>query len=384
MKVAILTLYYNSNNYGGNLQSYALVKFIHDYCNVEVEQLSYNQPRRKRYGLRDRLSRIYHRYFKDISDMCGLERRKKTITAFNQSIPHSKKIYTPESMTEALKNYDVFIVGSDQVWNPKWTDNVYLLDFVPKTKYKMAYAVSLGVSNLDEATKEYYHNCLITYNAISVREYDLIELLSPLSSKKIEWLLDPTLLLTRCDWDKICAPRKYKEQYIFTYFLGNSNAQRQLVRDFANRKGIKIINLPHACGYFNDNDKYFGDTKELSASPADFISLIKNATYIFTDSFHASVFSIIYHKNYFVFQRAEALAMGSRIYSLTEMFNMSDRFCDSSEKYTVEYFESLNPIDYNTSFPNYENMLIKSKNFIMQHLLEAKCMIDKEETDSLS
>lgn len=372
MKAAIITYYYGSNNYGGNLQSYALVKFIQNNCHINVKQLSYKKPRKHPYSLRDRLSKIYHRYFKDVSDMKGIERRNRLIAKFNLSIPHTNIIYSPKTIAKSVKDYDVFIAGSDQIWNPKWSDSVYKLDFVPSTKYKMAYAVSLGVSNLDMDNKEILRKSLSSYNAVSVREQEAVELLTPLSHHKVEWLLDPTLLLSVDEWDEICSPRKYDDKYVFTYFLGNSSVQRELARKFADRFGLKIVTIPYVCGYCNDCDKEFGDIKDFDASPADFISLIKNAQYVFTDSFHASVFSILYRKQFFIFHRAEDVGMGTRIRSLMDLFNMQDRFCDTSEKITLEYIESLKPIDYNLSFSKYEKKLIESKNFIIEHIKEAR------------
>ena len=184
-------------------------------------------------------------------------------------------------------------------------------------------------------------------------------------------MLDPTLLLSREKWDNVCANRKIDEAYIFCYFLGSLSIDYGKIIEFAHKRGLKVVMMPYLTGTSCD-DSDFGDYKIYDAAPQDFISLIKYAEYVFTDSFHATVFSHIYKKNFFVFNRAELKSMNDRIYSLTSLFDTQDRFCDTKEKISLKYIEGLPPINYDRPFPKFEEMKEKSINFLKDNLKKAE------------
>lgn len=362
MKVGILTFYHGSNNYGGNLQAYALTYYLNKYSNVETQQISYRQARKSKKTLKQQISKLYHAYIKDVKEVKGMKLRDKCVKKFNNYIPHSHEVYTKETIKNSLNEFDIYITGSDQVFNPAWTDEIYLLDFVSSDKYKFSYAASLGVNQIDDETKEMFINSLDSFDCVSFREKDAIDVLE--LENKASVVLDPTLLLSRSDWDEVCSSRLIKEKYIFTYFLGESVEQRKFVEKIAKDKNLIIVNIPHVCGYLLDVDKTFGDIRKFDISPNDFISLIKNAEYVFTDSFHACVFSIIYNKNFFAFKRTGLKDMSSRLYNLLDMFELSERFCDSKDKFDINYIYSLNSSLVKNDSKKYLDLLEHSKKFI--------------------
>lgn len=382
LTVGIITHYYKSLNYGGNLQAYALT-YLLNFKGVNAQQICYtksenikhkslivkifNPVKVSRYVLRKIYCRVEDRKHKN-----DLILRRNAILKFNsECIKHTDKVCGRTNAQEFVNDFDVFIVGSDQVWNPLWCDDVFLLNFVPQDKIKLSYAAGVSARELTSKQVDMFKQALKTYTAISVRESNGVKLLQPLTNKKVENVIDPTLLLTANEWDKICSSEIVDQKYIFCYFLGGVGKYKKLITKFAKKNNLKIVNLPHLCGY-QFSDERFADYKLYEVSPADFISLIKHAEYVFTDSFHASVFSHIYKRNFFVFNRKGFKAMNDRIYSLTDLFDTGDRFCDSKEKCTLEYIESLPPINYDREFPKFEAMKEKSINFLKDNLKKAE------------
>ena len=134
-------------------------------------------------------------------------------------------------------------------------------------------------------------------------------------------------MLDKYEWDNICYKKIIEEPYIFCYFLGDDEKQRKIVTDYAKVKNLRIVTLPNMDGRKRKCDNLFGNFKLYSISPDQFISLIKYSEMVFTDSFHASAFSIIYDKDFFVFPRKNANSMSNRIISLLQLFKIEERFC---------------------------------------------------------
>ena len=142
------------------------------------------------------------------------------------------------------------------------------------------------------------------------------------------------------------AKKMIEEKYVFCYFLGENNKERKIAREFAKLHNLRLVTIPHAGGIIQSIDRNFGDKRLYDASPEHFLSLIKYAEFIFTDSFHAVLFSNIYQKQYFVFNRSSKGEMSSRIVDITKLFHQEDRFCAGKEKEKLEYITLLPNIDY--------------------------------------
>lgn len=395
MKIGIISHYYQNRNYGGNLQAYALCNVIKN-MGYQAEQIDFLG---KSFYLSEDLGAkketftfcsfikekraAFHIWLYNIINSkrravyVAHKERIKCIDVFNREIPHSNIIYTKKNVKNALQEYSIFITGSDQVWNPIWYKSAYFLDFVSEGIPKIAYAASISQSDLTEYQKKIFKEHLKSFLGVSVREESSVELLSDLYRGKIEWVLDPTLLLSREDWDVICEPRRIKQPYVFCYFLGDDLKEREAAKEFARLRDYQIVTLPHLFGQYRSCDDSFGNELLYDVSPADFISLIKNADYIFTDSFHACVFSEIYQKQYFSFERIGAKGMGNRIESLTKIFGHQERFLNTAEKTSLNYFNHLEDIDYSLEFTFFAKMKDCSLNFLRQYLKMAEKTINE-------
>ena len=216
--------------------------------------------------------------------------------------------------------------------------------------------------------KKIFKNSLSDFKAVSVREKSAEDLIKDLSPVPVQTVLDPTLLLQKEDWDEICSERIVNEDYVFCYFLGENKRSRRLAAEFAKKNGLKLVTIPHAGGWIKLADRKFGDEKLFDATPNDFLSLIKHAKYVFTDSFHAVVFSYIYQKQYFIFNRDKARSMSSRITDITELFNTQERFCFNKTRESMQYIETLEPIDYTKPNPTFEELRQRSMDFLKDNL----------------
>lgn len=281
-------------------------------------------------------------------------------------IKHSKAVYTDETIVDSSRDYDIFVVGSDQVWNPNLFNKAYYLEFVPEDKVKLSYAASLSVSELTEKQKKFFEESLVGYKAISVREKNAVALLQTLTNIDVRWVLDPTLLLSKNEWEKVGSGRKVSEKYVFTYFLGNGSEERRLAIEYARENHLKILAMPLVFGWKTGFDNAFGDIRLFDVSPKDFISLIQNAEVVFTDSFHAVVFAHIFEKNFFAFKRNDHVEMAARLYSITELFDTKNHFCDTAEKLTLDYLQSNNELVIDRTL--YEKNKEQSLDFLLNNI----------------
>lgn len=365
-RIGILTYYYESINYGGVLQSYALPRVLKKLGYVS-EQICYTKEKEpiRNYNLFRLLKLLIKKciyYFLNIK----LKDRYNKFKIFRKSVPHSSLIYTDKNIDKSLKYYDIFITGSDQVWNLTWYCPAFFLNFVPLGTKKLSYGASLGRTKLSSEEKSFFRKNLVNYSAISVRELDAVNLLESEINIKIEHVLDPTLLLTKEEWDEICSERLVKGKYLFCYFIGDNSEIRKIAKKYAKIHNLKLVVLPHAMG-FTFSDCFWGDLKMYDIGPSEFISLIKYADYIMTDSFHGCVFSCIYKKQFNVFQRSNKKNMSSRIYSLLSLYNVKERFCDSVEKQDINYIETLSEIKYEKNI-EFDTLYDKSIKYLQKNL----------------
>ncbi len=352
-KIGIVTLYYRSLNCGGNLQAYALVEFLRK-MGYDAEQISFEYNKNVKnldsigllgkvikkgpYGLLcEMIKRVRkkrnNKYFFDV-----MEKRKKAFDQFNQNIiRHSERVYDSEGIRESNQVYDVFITGSDQVWNLKWYSPILFLDFVASDKGKISYAASISMKKVNEAQLEIMKKHLKDFKAISVREEQAVKQIENVVDVPVYTVLDPTLLLGKNDWEKITSERVFSMEYIFCYFLGNNKKGRLLAKKYAEKAKLPVVYIPFANGDFVVEDLSFGDVAIEDASPQMFLSLVKHARCVFTDSFHATVFSHIFEKKYFVFPRNQKDDMTSRIANITRVFEEEFRFCNTSKRSTLQY-----------------------------------------------
>ena len=349
-RVAIITQYHGSINYGGVLQAYALRKIITD-MGYKAEQLRYITSSENTAPLPVRAKNLFIKSLKDavaekqmgafiirtgkfgitfvprkifnkliVSKHRAL--RAENFAHFNEKYVPSSKVYTRNTIAESVDDYDIFITGSDQVWNPNWFHAPYYLDFVPEEKTKIAYAASTAVSHLTQEQYGKMQPLVSRFQHISVREENAVSMLQGMTDKKIEWVLDPTLLLSAEEWNEVAAENPVIEPYVFAYILGDRKDNQKCAKDFAKKKWLKLVTFPFTSSRSSPRQALFGDIHCYSG-PDVWLSLIRDAEYVITDSFHAVVFSIVYRKRFVILQRSgdgEKRSMNSRMYSLCKMF----------------------------------------------------------------
>lgn len=312
-KIAILTINDNSN-YGNRLQNYAVQEVLKKQ-GVEVETV-YN--REDKVGMN--LFKIKVKNL--IKRILGIKSQKRYhhFIKFNNYIKYSEFCVFHNHIPTNLSNkYDCFLTGSDQVWNPNFNrmSDIDFITFAPKEK-RNSFSASFGISEIPENMKEFYKERLNGLNHISVRENRGKEIIKELTGREdVEVLVDPTMLLLAEEWDQVSKkPEQLKtDKYILNYFLGNLSEERKNeINRIAEENDCQVINILEA------NDPFY------VTGPSEFLYLEKNAFLICTDSFHSSVFAIIYNRPFVVFDREDDLAkMNSRIDTLISKFNLKNR-----------------------------------------------------------
>lgn len=378
-RIGIMSYYYDSFNYGGLLQAYALTKYLNQFDNVEAEQICYkvlgNYNCQSKNVFFKRLigfvyhspQRLYYLYGKKTAEL-ALEQRKAKISGWRDCIPHSDRMFTIHTIENCAEDYDCFITGSDQVWNMRWSDSSYFLDFVSNKKCRISYGASIGSKYISTQLEQQLLKNVSTFNGISVREVSSEKEVSNICHRKVDVVVDPTLLLTREQWDEVCIERKIEQKYVLCYFLGNDIVVRKMAKKFAREKGFILVTIPHAPLDYMPCDRWFGDVPLYGVDPSDFLSLIKYAEYVFTDSFHATVFSNLYQKRFIVFERSGMSDMSNRIEDLCMLFNNQYRFYRTENELEFNRIQTVLEKEGGNNDFKFLKEKEKSEKFLMEHL----------------
>lgn len=295
-KVGILT-FHGAHNYGSVLQSYASVQTLRQLgYTPEIINLR-NQAQLDAYKVFNTKS-LSHRLFKLLISHKLISRRKKFEYFINYVLPVSQREYrTGKELDVDVLDYDIYYTGSDQVWNPACQDfeSAYYLDFVHHKHPTIAYAPSLGKGNFNDADKELIKGLLDNVDYLSCREQTGTDLISELSGRKATQVCDPVLLQTAEQWSKVAKAPNYRKKYILAYFLNNNHGNRSQLYGLQKATGYDVILLnDYIRDFFNPNI-----TLKLDASPEEFLGLIRDAEIVYTNSFHATAFSVIFRKNFY-------------------------------------------------------------------------------------
>lgn len=314
-KVAIITCI-GKNNFGNRLQNYALQKVLQDK-GFYVETLNNNW----RLNNFDNYEENYQGYLKREEEKAPEEYEKRFRTAyfdeFDKNVVFNKEMITAINLEKT--DYDYYVVGSDQVWNPhhgRLRDLDFLYCIEPSKR--ISYAASIGVDEIPDNLKEKSQREFSKFKAISVREEKGKEIIENLTGRSdVEVNLDPTMLLTSEDWSKLAKkPKQLKtDKYILNYFLGElSISRKKEIERIAKENDCEIINILDEKSPFYEN------------GPSEFLYLEKNAFLICTDSFHSSVFAILFNRPFVVFDREDSqVSMNSRIDTLLNTLKLENR-----------------------------------------------------------
>lgn len=338
MRVGILT-FHKAHNYGAVLQAYGLQTMI-ESLGHKVEFVDYSIPSMlEMYNWKQGIRSIVNRYFftKGIVKFVKLLMKKKRYNRFQHFIKQHLK--ESNNGTDKLDDeFDVIIVGSDQVFNANITggvNNAYWGVLPSFSKRLITYAASTRPYTPTEEQSANIKHHLKRFSALSVREPYTADFLRPYTNENIKIVLDPTLLLSQEQWELIVAKPQLSQPYMFYYYIDSNDCDLDYANFIAKEKGLKLVVI----GCYN---KLYSSTISFSAGPSEFLSWIKHAEYVLTSSFHCTVFSIIFNKQFNVLPiRGKK---DYRVSSLLSTFDLSDRMivdgkCSNNE---IEKWCSIN------------------------------------------
>lgn len=327
MNAAIIT-YHRAVNYGSALQAYALNRYINE-LGIHCETIDY-RPKRQ--------SDIY-RLFEVPRSPMALARNVHSLLCLRDLRTHQDRfdeflndlvIQTVDTFSkptdlEALgEHYDVYVTGSDQVWNPRTTDfdSSYLLSFVHDKSRCLSYAPSLGTGTLPAEYHDLFRKDLAGYRRLSVREEQGAAEISEVVGRAVSTVVDPVFLLDDQDWSCVgkTASCTYGGDFIFGYFIGDVPGMREFADRLAEETGLKVITV-----YKNLRDLLHRTECHYDAGPREFIWYVANARYVVTNSFHATAFSIIYRKDFWTFVDRNSEAPGERIRNILDLTGLRNR-----------------------------------------------------------
>lgn len=338
MKIKTITCH-DVYNVGASLQAYALQQYLMNLGH-DVEIIDYKPNYlSKHYNIRavnnpcfDRpIIRTVYLAMKLPGRLKALKsERKKNFDRFRREKLKltSKKYCSNEELITEMPDADLFICGSDQIWNPLFQngkDGAFFLDFVPENKKKVSYAASFAVETISEPDKIRMQQWLCKLDAISVREKSGLSILESMGLNG-RCVCDPVLLLKREEWDSIMLPFD-NEKYLFVYDFDYSAFITEVVQKIAQKRNLKIYSFfesPIA-------DKVLKDV-----GPQEFLGVIKNADIVLSNSFHATVFSVIYQKEFYVIEREEEINV--RMKDFLALVGLEDRLI-SKETLKISYIE---------------------------------------------
>ena len=242
-----------------------------------------------------------------------------------------------QNQMKSLNNkYRIFLCGSDQIWNPNYFKKCNFLDFVSESNKKIAYAPSIGTTQLTENEKKKMKSYLDRFDKISVREESSKRLIESVVDKPVQVVCDPVFLLSREKWIEKMQLKEPEEKYILCYFLGDNPEYQKMTEKLQESLKIKVKIIPtNTFGYA------LGFETQKTVGPKDWLSLLYGAEFVLTDSFHATAFSIIFNKSFYVLKRfsdTSPKSQNSRIYHLLNMTGLEDRIWQNTTN--VSYIEN--------------------------------------------
>lgn len=356
--IALVTCYFQPN-FGSQLQAFATQEAF-DKIGLLNETIKFD-------GIRGEINKAKYKYFlsrvfdiNTVKDKMATVRkviatkqnpeyaknlgiRKHMFADFAANKFHLSKQYNSKAeIGEDAHRYSAFLVGSDQLWLPSnIAADYYTLNFVPDDVKKIALATSFGISSLPRKYGMIAASFLKRMNYVSVRETSGQALVKKWAGRDVPVVCDPTILFTAEEWNKaieaVDSGTRFSkgEKYIFVYFLGNNPWERELVRSFRAETELKIVQLAHSDEYIK-SDEGFADITPYNVGPKEFVELVRDAEYVFTDSFHCSVFSMLYHKNFFTFPRYSkdgTVSTNGRLYSLLSLVHQESRLVRKKDSF---------------------------------------------------
>lgn len=354
-------------NYGASLQAFGLqhfllkrgienkiINYMPDYLAWHYKFSWWISKRSKHYNIlkKNFIIRLIYVVLRYLRDLRSLSRKKSFDRFRNQFLRITRVCKTIDDINSQIDDANLLIAGSDQIWNSfsleNGLDRAFYLDFGPDNVTKVSYAASFGVNELREKDVDFVRDMLSKFNRISVREKKGVILLNTLGFEAA-LVLDPVFLLNREEWDSFCNRKVSKSNYILIYAIGGiTDAMRSMAEKIQKNTNNIILCI-------RSNKKINGFEEISDAGPDDFIGYIKNASYIISNSFHATAFSLIFRKEFYSFPYATKSS--ERIENLLNSMNLGER-------YNTKDFNKNAIIDYATIHFKLEKMKEESIGWI--------------------
>lgn len=374
MKIGILS-FFDNGNYGSELQAYALNTYLTQFGH-EVRMCRFYDKGRISRRIRLFLDKAEISVMKSINDEYRSIYRERTKNSQKQrnispelrnvisqfSKRHLKSTNLPRS-SYSEKEFDCWICGSDQIWSAlrmPFQKERFLTRINPEKK--IAYAVSLGLDSIPSYWKRFAQKPISQFKHLAFREQSSCNYAKNMLGVASELVADPTILVGRGFWDNAIDNEKIREiesPYCLCYFLGEiSEYVKSTIKKYS--RGKRIVVLP----YQKDAELLGGEY--YSANPLEFVNLVRKADYVFTDSFHGTVFSILYNKEFFVFKRSHLplISQTNRITNLLDLAGINERYVGSDMP------DSLPEINYSEVNIRVDNYRKTSEKFLTNALNE--------------
>lgn len=329
-KIGTIT-FHRADNYGAVLQAYALQQALLS-MGADTEIIDYDAPYISK-GYKAIQTGSLKAFIKSLLTYGTISSKRKAFNRFRKKFLHLSPPVTKEKLPELARKYDAVVTGSDQVWNAPLTnwDGAYFLDFVePEKRY--SYAASFGISRIPAEDLGFYKEKLKDYHHYSTREETGARLLKEIMGKKAVVDLDPVFLPRVDRWKDLIHPIK-RNPYVFIY-MPEPNCI-PFAKNLAKKRNLDIVFISYNKSILHPANNV-GDTI-IDVSPDDFLSILYHASCVVTGSFHATVFSAIFHKEFYV----EAVdSFSSRIIDVLHVLSLEDRII------TDEELPAQKPIDW--------------------------------------
>ena len=364
-KIGIVT-WFGSKNYGTNIQVYALYKKISDLgysCDLisAFEMNRFSWKNLVKYILFIFQIEVVINKYNVRKDL-----KWRKILKFLEEDISIRRVYTHRQYKKMLQEYSIFVTGSDQIWNPHYLKEFYLLDFVG-TKRRIAYSSSIGVEKIPDNKVKIYKKYLSKFDYISLRENTGCYIISKLLNRKdIRKVVDPTFLLSPEEWKRFGGLAEleveFPAEYILCYLIGDRKDYKSQVMDVQRRIGISNVLIIQSAE--NENFMIEGAFVYRNAGPREFVQLIRNAALVCTDSFHATAICINISVNFVEFVRfddADSHSQNSRIYDLLNRYQLNGRLYSSWDGKALD----------NNDYKKIQTMLENDRKYSLSFLINA-------------
>lgn len=377
-KTGIITII-NVNNYGAELQAFALhhkLKLM-GYDNEIINYLYYKNPDYKKEidskpliktSVKNKLKDLVLKWIDQYSAFKYphiAKVRKQRFDDFHKKNTALSPPYNSYSaLYKATHGYTNYIVGSDQVWNPNNGTNIapFFLTFAPKKANKVSYASSFGVGNISKVYYSKYKDWLSNLTHLSTREADGVKIIEATTGRKATHVLDPTLLLSKSDWQALMVPYKTDTPYILFFVFKRNKYAEDLAYKIQRKTGYKIIRVCKNEIPLESDDKMLNIR---DFGPAEFLGLYNSASFVLTTSFHGSIFSLIFEKPFYTITPASK-NNNSRQQSLMDMVDLQDRLLTEGADVDLE---KMNEINFTNVYSSLQKQIKISEKYIKDTLI---------------